>query len=124
MADLRIASQAAHRQAVESSVQDVVAYLQEVLGQRLVAAIAGVADTKAVARWSAGQRAPRHEAEQRLRDAYQIFRLLLAEEAPQTVRAWFIGLNPQLDDESPVRAIRDGRAQDVMVAAKAFLAGG
>jgi hypothetical protein len=40
------------------------------------------------------------------------------------VRAWFLGLNPQLDDQSPAQSIRIGEFRDVLVAAKAFLAGG
>ena len=75
-------------------------------------------------RWAAGERAPRAEHEQRLRCAYQTFHLLLAEESPHTVRAWFLGLNPQLDDQSPAQIIREGDFRDVLVAAKAFLAGG
>ncbi len=43
---------------------------------------------------------------------------------PHTVRAWFLGLNPQLDDHSPAQSIRDGDFRDVLVAARAFLAGG
>ena len=124
MPKLRSAPQEAHRKAVESTIQDVVGYMQEVLGQKLVAYLAGVADPRTVARWAEGERAPRSEAERRLRCAYQIFQLLLAEEAPHTVRAWFLGLNPQLDDESPAEGIRDGKYREVLVAAKAFLAGG
>ncbi len=56
--------------------------------------------------------------------AYQIFQLLLAEEAPHTVRAWFLGLKPQLDDESPAESICKGAFREVLVAAKAFLHGG
>ena len=68
--------------------------------------------------------APRAEHEQRLRCAYQTFELLLAEESPHTVRAWLLGPNPQLDDQSPTQSIREGDFRDVLVAAKAFLAGG
>lgn len=124
MAQLRSASQEAHRKSVESTIQDVVGYMQEVLGQKLVAYIAGVSDSRTVARWAAGERTPRAEHEQRVRCAYQIFQLLLAEEAPHTVRAWFLGLNPQLDDESPAESIRKDMFREVLVAAKAFLAGG
>jgi hypothetical protein len=124
MPKLRSAPQEAHRKSVESSISDVVGYLQEVLGQKLVAHIAGVSDPRTVARWAAGERAPRAEHEQRLRCAYQTFHLLLAEESPHTVRAWFLGLNPQLDDQSPAQSIREGNFRDVLVAAKAFLAGG
>lgn len=124
MPKLRSAPEEAHRRAVESTIQDVVGYLQEVLGQKLVAYIAGVSDPRTVARWAAGERSPRQDHEQRVRCAYQIFQLLLAEEAPHTVRAWFLGLNPQLDDESPAESIREGMFREVLMAAKAFIAGG
>jgi hypothetical protein len=83
-----------------------------------------LSDTRTVARWTSGERAPRANHEQRLRCAYQTFQLLLAEESPHTVRAWFLGLNPQLNDESPAQSIREGAFRDVLIAAKAFLAGG
>lgn len=121
---LRDALSTAHRTTVESTPSDKAAYLQDVLGQRLVAHMVGVADPRTVGRWAKGETGPRGANEQRLSDAYHIFRLLLTQESPHTVRAWFVGLNPQLDDESPAEAIREGRSRDVLVAAKAFLAGG
>jgi hypothetical protein len=121
---LRDASTEAHRTTVESSIQEVTAFLQDVLGQKLVAHMAGVSDPKTVGRWAKGERTPRADAEHRLRESYRIFQLLLTKESPHTVRAWFVGLNPQLDDESPARAIGEGRTRDALVAAKAFLAGG
>lgn len=124
MPDLSLASREAHRQTTETSIEQITAFLEEVLGRKLVAALAGVADPKAVGRWASGERAPRAAAEERLRVAYQVFRLLLAEESKHTIRAWFIGLNPQLNDESPVMVIRAGRFQEVMVAAKAYVSGG
>lgn len=65
--------------------------------------------------------APRAGHEQRLRCTYQTFQLLLAEETPDTVRARFLGLNPELDDESPAQRIHDGTFRDVLIAAKAFV---
>jgi hypothetical protein len=124
VADLAIASQEAHRRVTESSIEQITEYLEEVLGRKLVATLASVKDQNAVARWAAGERAPRAGAEERLRAAYQIFRLLLAAESPHTVRAWFIGLNPQLNDESPILVIQEGRFQEAMVAARAYLSGG
>jgi hypothetical protein len=124
MPNVRDASAEAHRKTVESSIADIVAFLQEVFGQRLVAYLAGVSETRTVSRWAKGETPPRPASEARLREAYYIFRLLNTEESPHTVRAWFVGLNPQLDDESPATAIRDDRGRDVRVAAKAFLAGG
>lgn len=52
-----------------------------------------------------------------------IFQLLQARKSPHTVRAWFVGLNPQLDDESPATTIREGAFKDALVAARAFLTG-
>jgi len=124
MADLSLASREAHRQTTETSIEQITAFLEEVLGRKLVATLAGVADPKAVGRWAAGERSPRSAAEERLRVAYQVFRLLLTEESKHTIRAWFIGLNPQLNDESPIMVIRAGRFQEVMVAAKAYVSGG
>ena len=124
MSQLLSAPQDAHRKAVELTIQDVVGYMREVLGQKLVTYIAGVSDPRAVCRWAAGERTPRAEHKQRLHCAYQTFQLLLAEESSDTVRAWFLGLNPQLDDESPAQSIHDGAFRDVLAAAKALLAGG
>jgi hypothetical protein len=119
----KTASRQAHERAVSFEVKDVARYLQEALGQKLVAYTAGVSDPKRVGRWANGTQAPRDEAERRLRAAFQIFHLLLAEESPHVIRAWFIGMNPQLDDDSPAEAIRDGRLKEAMAAAKAFVAG-
>lgn len=124
MSDPIAASREAHRRTTESSIEQITTFLEEVLGRQLVAQLAGVQDPKAVGRWAAGERSPRAAAEERLRIAYQVFRLLLADESRHTVRAWFIGLNPQLNDESPVMVIREGRFQEVMVAARAYAAGG
>lgn len=125
MANVREAAADAHRATVESSVADIAAFLQDALGQKLVAFMVGVDDPKTIGRWASEKSAPQDsDVERRLRDAFQIFRLLLAKESPYTVRAWFVGLNPQLDDEPPATAIRDGRTRETLIAAKAFLAGG
>ena len=114
-----------HRTAVEASIGDMAAFLQDALGQKLVAFMVGVEDPKTVGKWATEKHLPRDlDTQRKLRDAYHVFRLLLTQESPYTVRAWFVGLNPQLDDESPATAIREGRTRDVLVAAKAFLAGG
>lgn len=125
MSKLRDVEVEAHRTTVESTVADIAAFLQEALGQKLVAFMVGVDDPKTIGRWAKAKSTPQDsESERKLRDAYQVFRLLVTEESPHTVRAWFVGLNPQLDDESPATAIREGRTRDVLLAARAFLAGG
>jgi hypothetical protein len=62
-------------------------------------------------------------SEQRLRQAYQGTQFLLEAEAPDTVRAWFMGMDPYLDDQAPALVLRDDPAA-VLRAARAFRAGG
>ena len=52
-------------------ISGVAGYLQEVLGQKLVAYMAAVRDPKGVGQWARGAQVPRLEAERRLRAAYQ-----------------------------------------------------
>ncbi|MDB5077278.1 MAG: hypothetical protein JWO42_3457, partial [Chloroflexi bacterium] len=115
----------AHRRSVHASPQEASAYLQDMLTQRLTAFICNVKDGKTVARWAQGSVSEiRPQSEQRLRAAYEIATLLLQFDSPQTVRAWFMGLNPQLDDISPATALHDGRFAEALAAARAFVAGG
>lgn len=113
-----------HRDSVETAPRDMAAYLQGVLGTKLVARIVGVSDPKAITRWAKGERTPRDDNEQRLRDTFLVFRTLTEAESQYTIRAWFVGLNPSLGDESPAKALREGRTREVLMAAKAFLADG
>jgi len=93
------------------------------LGLTLTAQLADV-NARTVSRWMASEARPRDEAEKRLRAAYQIFEIIAEEEAPPTVRAWFMGMNEQLDDLTPIEAIALGRKKDALVAARAFVAYG
>lgn len=117
----------AYRAAMTTPLNDVARLLQELLSRRLTAVIAGVKDGKTVARWAAGEVADIRgdDKELRLRTAYQIaFMLLQTSDSPQLVKAWFIGLNPQLGDVAPAEAIREGRLQEALAAARAFVVDG
>jgi hypothetical protein len=115
----------AHRQAVVTPVDDVASFLQDLLGRRLVAYVAGVKDAKTVSRWASGEvGSVRQESEERVRTAYEVAQLLVRFDSPRIVKAWFIGLNPQLDDVSPAETIREGRLKEAKAAARAFVAGG
>lgn len=115
-----------HRQATRAPVTEIAGLLQEVLSRRLTAYIASVGEGRTVSRWASGEialiRDP--DAEQRIRVAYEIAQLLLTTDSPQTVKAWFIGLNPQLGDVSPVQALHDGQLKEALAAARAFTVGG
>lgn len=113
----------AHDDSVRSDPRDITAFLKELFGPKLVAHMAGVTDDKRVHKWVNGE-GMNPQAEARLRAAYQIAWRLLDHDSAETVRAWFIGMNPQLDYEAPADAIRDDRHRQAMVAAEAFLAGG
>lgn len=115
----------AHRQAVVTPMSDVVSFLQDLLGRRLVAYVAGVKDAKTVSRWANGEvESVRQESEARVRTAYEVAQLLVRFDSPRIVKAWFIGLNPQLDDVSPAEAIREGKLKEAKASARAFVAGG
>jgi hypothetical protein len=114
----------AHRKQVEFTTPAIAKFLQETLGQKLVGFMTGLSDPKTVGAWARGEQTPRPGAEERLRATFQVFHLLQNEESPHTIRAWIIGMNPQLDDDSPAEAIREGRLKDVLVAAKAYISGG
>jgi hypothetical protein len=102
---------------------DIVRFLQDTLGSKLTAYIAKVSDAKMVGRWASGDSKPAAEREKRLRNAYQVFQELLKEEDEYVARAWFIGMNPQLNDDAPSDWLREDRAKDVMAAARAFVSG-
>jgi len=110
----------AYTQSVRLSIAQVTAFLLEVLGRALVLQLAGVSDPHAVRDWAAGTRHPRPATEKRLRTAYRAFQIINAADNEYAARAWFIGLNPQLGDETPTLAIREDRLRDVIVAAEAF----
>lgn len=117
----------AYRAAMTTPLSEIARLLQELLSRRLTAVIVGVKDGKTIARWAAGETADIRggDREQRLRTAYQIaFMLLQSSDSPQVVKAWFIGLNPQLGDVAPAEALREGRLQEALAAARAFVIGG
>ena len=114
-----------HRRSTRVPLAEVAALLQDRLSTRLTAYIAGVKSGKTVYRWAGGETTDvRYESERRLRTAYEIAQLLGEYESPETIRAWFIGLDPLLDDASPADAIHDGRLKEAIAAARAFVAGG
>src|SRR5438105_2483560 len=96
----------AHRQSVSTPVNAIAKRLQQLLSRQLTAYIAGVKDTKSVARWANGEvNDIRLQNERQLRATYEIAQLLSNFDSDEVVRAWFISLNPHLDDISPSEAI-------------------
>jgi hypothetical protein len=102
--------------------------LRNVLGARLTAYVGGVEETRAVHAWAEGLRRPSEATQQRLRHALVLALTIADADGPEVAQAWFQGLNPQLDDRSPARHLREGDLDDigpeVTTVARAFLADG
>jgi hypothetical protein len=119
---------AAHQRAVRASFPEVASTLREVLGAKLCAYLGSVKETRAVNEWADGRREPSAGTQQRLRLALQVALAIADADGPDVARAWFQGLNPQLDDRSPARLLREGELEEigplVITAERAFLVGG
>lgn len=118
----------AHAQAIRADFPEVVSMLRDLLGRTSVAYLGGVKETRAVNQWAGGDREPGAEVQARLRLALQVALMVADADGPRVAQAWFQGLNPQLDDCSPARVLREGDlerdGQAVLGAARAFLVGG
>lgn len=98
-------------QAATRSVAEISRYLQETIGQRPAAAIAGLGDARQIGRYaSADGPAPREVVERRLREGYKVVRMLTDAYDAKTARAWLFGVNSRLDDQAPIEVL--GEAQD------------
>jgi hypothetical protein len=118
----------AHAHATRATFEDVTTELRELLGAKLVAYLGRVSETRAVHQWAEGERLPSDEVQLRLRFALRVALPIATADSPAIAQAWFQGLNPQLDDRSPARLLRDGDLDEVgpaiVAAERAFLIGG
>jgi hypothetical protein len=100
---------AAHRlddEAATRSIREIAAYLQEAVGQRVAAAIAGLADAKQVGRYArVGGPEPHDATERRLREGYKVVKMLVDAYDAKTARAWLFGINTRLDDRAPIEVL-------------------
>jgi hypothetical protein len=118
----------AYEHAARVDFPVVVKELVDLLGAKLVAYVAGVTETRAVRQWAGRRREARDPIPARLRVALHVALLIAAHDDPAVAQAWFQGLNPQLDDRSPARLLREGDLDEVgplvLSAARAFVSGG
>jgi hypothetical protein len=118
----------AHDHAVRADFETVTTELRDLLGARLVAYLGSVKETRAVHEWAEEGRRPSEPTQRRLRVALQVATMVAANDGREVAQAWFQGLNPQLDDRSPARLLREGDLDEVgplvVSAARAFLVGG
>ncbi len=114
-------------EATKADIAEVARYLQEHLGQKLTAYLAGVRDPKMVGKWARGTE-PRDASAMRLRAAFQATRMLAAAYGDASAKAWFVGTNTRLDDEAPAWVLRHAQAPDdlrlLVPTARAFAGAG
>jgi hypothetical protein len=113
----------AHKAVTTIAIEDMANSLKGLLGPKLMAYTVDASE-RTCDRWIAGENPPNLDAERRLRCAYQIFELLKPVDSSAVIRAWFMGMNPQLDDLSPAEAIRGDQLRESILAARAFATGG
>jgi hypothetical protein len=116
----------AHQQTIRANSTQLAKKLRDTLGQRPVAAIAGIENPRIVGEWASGRLEPNHDEKERLQEAFQLTTLLTLAESQHAARAWLTGMNPLLDDRSPVSVLSENpkAGTQVMKAARAFLAHG
>jgi hypothetical protein len=112
-----------HRSAAEVPFPDQVQALKRMMGPKLLALAIGV-DDSTIDRWIGAKSQPNLQNEAKVRACYQVYELLKPVDESPTIRAWFMGMNPQLDDRSPAEAVAEGDLREVLMAARAFRAGG
>ena len=110
----------AHERAVGSGQNDALRALVAALGKHAVAAIFDK-DVRTIERWLKPGVQMKIDDERRLRDAFNVFSLIEEADDAYVARAWFIGMNPQLDDDSPIEQLAAGNARAVLAAARAYV---
>lgn len=93
-------------EATTRSIREIAAYLQDAVGQRVAAAIAGLSDAKQIGRYAREDGpAPHGTTERRLREGYKVVRMLVEAYDDKTARAWLFGTNSRLDDRAPIELL-------------------
>ena len=110
----------AHELAVDHDQKEELRALVAALGKHTVAAVFGI-DARAIERWLKPGVQLKVEDERRLRDAFQVFSLIEEADDARVARAWFLGMNPQLNDDSPVEQLAAGNAREVLAAARSYV---
>jgi hypothetical protein len=104
-------SQRLDDEATTRPIREIAAYLQDAVGQRVAAAIAGLSDAKQIGRYARdGGPEPHGATERRLREGYKVVRMLVDAYDGKTARAWLFGTNTRLDDNAPIEVL--GAAKD------------
>lgn len=102
----------AHDWVARAPLTEVVAYLREVLTPRLTALLGGVRETRATREWAEGLREPSAATQARLRVAAQVAKIVETSFDAPTAQSWIQGMDPMLDDQSPLWVLRHAENED------------
>ncbi len=104
---------ALEREATVRPLAELAGYLQDTLGQRMAAHLAGLEHAKQIGRYARGQATPRNDlTARRLREGYKIVRMLADAYDAGTAKAWLFGTNTRLDDRAPIDVLGLGTASE------------
>jgi hypothetical protein len=93
-------------EATTRPIPQIATYLQETVGQRVAAALAGLSDAKQIGRYARENGPEPHgSTERRLREGYKVVRMLVDAYDAKTARAWLFGTNTRLDDQAPIEVL-------------------
>lgn len=107
---------------LSNDIHEVTRRLTAGLGPTLVSALAGATDPNASREWAREDGPePGREASRRIAFAYEQWQRVVEAEDEDTARLWFVGMNPWLDDDSAVNAIREDRLKEVGYAVQALV---
>lgn len=111
-----------HNRSIGNGADDILRTLVNGLGKKAVAAIFNK-DVRTIDRWLKSTAGLGMDNERLLRDSFQIFSLVEEADDAHVARAWFLGMNPNLRDHSPIEVLAEGRAREVVAAARVFVNG-
>lgn len=113
---------AGYGETARLDIHELVRRLNSHLGPLLVASLAGSKDSKLPYKWAKQDGpTPGPAFQKRLQLAHRVWLSLADAESEAIARAWFIGGNPFLDEDTPITALREDRHKDVFQALTAFL---
>lgn len=102
---------------------EVVRQLREFLGRQLLS-ITLDASVEQIDSWAREETDPQGDHERRLREAHDVWQVVVSVESRETTRAWWMGMKDGLGGLSPAEAIAQDRAAAVMAVARDFLEAG
>ncbi|ERG62866.1 hypothetical protein L332_00075 [Agrococcus pavilionensis RW1] len=102
---------------------EVVRQLREFLGPQLLSLTVD-ASVDQIKSWAREDTQPQGDHERRLREAHEVWQLVVSVESSKTTRAWWMSMKDGLDDLSPAEAIAKDQAAAVMSVARDFLEAG